>query len=327
MRRRRVLTGMASVAAAIPWHSALALAQATQPKIPRVGYLWFGAQGTDGEIMPGFQKGLAMLGYVEGRNILIEYRYLGGDYDRAPAAVDELTALKVELFVATSAAIVRIAMTRGGGIPIVGLSSDPVGLGFAQSLARLAGIVTGVSMLEFDQYQLRALQLLKETVPNIRRVAVLRAVDRPSSTRLIQAGKSIAIEVMPFQANSLPELRAALDAIHRAGVDALMMLATPVYATYRKDIIAFVNRHRLPAIYGNPEFTDDGGLMVYGPSFFAMSRRLASFVDRILKGAKPAELPIEQAVQFDFKINVKTAKDLGLNVPALMLQQATEVIE
>src|SRR5262245_23193729 len=325
MRRRHVLSGIASIAAAVPWHGASALAQ-TQTKIPRIGYIWFGAQGTDAEIMPGFQKGLADLGYVEGRNILIEYRYLGGDWDRAPVAVDELVALKVELFVATSSAIVRTAMTRGGGIPIVALSNDPVGAGFAQSLARPGGIVTGVSMLEFDQYQLRALQLLKETAPNIQRVAVLRAVDLPSS-KLIQAGKSIAIEVMPFQANSLPELKAALDAIHRAGVYALMMLATPVYAAYRKEIIAFVRRHRLPAIYGNPEFTDDGGLMVYGPSFFAMSRRLASFVDRMLKGAKPAELPIEQAVQFDFKINLKTARDLGLTVPALILQQATEVIE
>src|SRR5215831_7986443 len=122
MTRRQVLIGTASTFWAIP---AWVLAQATQPNAPRVGYIWFGAQGTDGEIMPGFQKGLADLGYVEGRNIFIEYRYLGGDWDRAPVAVDELAALKVELLVATSAAIIRTAMTRGGGIPIVGLSSDP----------------------------------------------------------------------------------------------------------------------------------------------------------------------------------------------------------
>src|SRR5215475_6110402 len=162
MRRRRVLTGMASVAAAIPWHSALALAQATQPKIPRVGYLWFGAQGTDGEIMPGFQKGLAELGYVEGRNILIEYRYLGGDYDRAPAVVEELAALKVELLLAFGLTIIRSGVAHGGGIPIIGLVGDPEGWGLVQSLARPGGIVTGVWTLEYDKYQTRALQLLKE---------------------------------------------------------------------------------------------------------------------------------------------------------------------
>jgi putative ABC transport system substrate-binding protein len=180
-------------------------------------------------------------------------------------------------------------------------------------------------MLEYDQYQARALQLLKETAPNIRRVALLHPMDLPSS-RLIEAGKSLAIEVVPFKANSLTELKDALDAIARAGVHGLTVFASPVYAV-RKDIIAFANQHRLPAIYGNPEFTDDGGLMVYGPSFFAMSRRLASFVDRILKGAKPADLPIEQATQFDLKINLKTAKDLGLTMPSPVLQQATEVIE
>src|SRR5262245_32734708 len=138
MKRRQVFIRIASVAMA--WHGTFAVAQVKQATIPRIGYIWFGAQGTDGEIMPGFQKGLADLGYVEGRNILIEYRYLSGDYGRAPAAVKELAALKVELFVATSAAIVRIAMTQGGGIPIVALSSDPVGLGFAQNLAHPGGI-------------------------------------------------------------------------------------------------------------------------------------------------------------------------------------------
>jgi putative tryptophan/tyrosine transport system substrate-binding protein len=193
-------------------------------------------------------------------------------------------------------------------------------------MRRLLSTSWSRSLLEYDQYQQRSLQLLKETAPNIRRVALVYAAD-PQAQRLIEAGKLIGIEVMPFKIYSLAELMAALDAIPGVGVGALAMLPTPVYATYRKDIIAFASRHRLPAIYGNPELTDDGGLMVCGPSFFAMSRRLASFVDRILKGAKPAELPFEQAVQFDFKINLKTAKDLGLTVPSLVLQQATEVIE
>ena len=188
--------------------------------------------------------------------------------------------------------------------------------------------MTGVSTLEYDKYQTRALQLLKETAPNIQRVALLHPTDlHLQNSRLIETGKSIAIEMVPFKANSLPDLKAALDAIAGAGVHGLMVFASPIFAINRKDIIPFANRHRLPAIYGNPEFTDDGGLIVYGPSFFEMSRRLASFVDRILKGAKPAELPFEQAAQFDLKVNLKTARVLGLIVPALILQQATEVIE
>jgi len=181
-------------------------------------------------------------------------------------------------------------------------------------------------MLEYDQYQTRALQLLKETAPNIRRVALLHSSDLPNS-RLIETGKSIGIEVKTFRAGSLPELQGALIAVGGAKVHGLMAIASPIFAIKRKDIIAFANHHRLPAIYGNPEFTDDGGLMVYGPSFFEMSRRLASFVDRILKGAKPADLPFEQAAQFDLKVNLKTARELGLTVPALVLQQAAEVIE
>ena len=287
MNRRYVLIGIASVAGALPWHCTPALAQATQPNTPRIGYIWLGAKGTDGEIMPGFQKGLTELGYLEGRNILIEYRYLGGDYGRAPAVVEELAALKVELLLAFGLTIIRSGVAHGGGIPIIGLVGDPEGWGLAQSLARPGGIVTGVSTLEYDKYQARALQLLRETAPNIRRVALLHPLDLHLQTsRLIEAGESIAIEVVPFKANSLPEIKAALDAIAGAGMHGLMVFASPIYAINRKDIIAFANRHRLPAIYGNPEFTDDGGLMVYGPNFFEMSRRLASFVDPILKGGQ-----------------------------------------
>jgi len=300
-------------------------------KVPRIGYLSAISPSSDSTRIEAFRQGLRALGYVEGKNVVIEYRYAEGKNDQLPDLATELVHLKVDVIVATSTLAARPAKAATKTIPIVALSGDPVGTGLVASLARPGANVTGVTNLSPDLSGKR-LELLKEVVPGITRIAVLWDTEGPVPILAFKETQEAA-GVLGLQIQSLevrgpkPDLEAAFKAAMKSRAGALLTIGNPLINRHRGQIVDRAGKNRLPAIYADRNFIDAGGLMFYGVDQSALGSRLAYYVDKILKGAKPAELPVEQPTKFELVINLKTAKQIGLTIPPNVLARADKVIK
>ncbi len=296
-------------------------------KVYRIGIL----ANLSGGIWGPFIEGLRDLGYVEGQNITIELRSSEGKYERLPDLAAELVRLKVDVIVAPADENVVVAKQATRTIPIVMAGSgDPVGSGLVASLARPGGNVTGLS-LNAPELAGKQLQLLKEIVPRVSRVAVLwNPTNRAGQSLLGEAkvaARSLGVQLRILEARGPDEFQGTFAAMARERAGALLVFPDGMFLLQRKRITDFAAKSRLPAMYGRRELVDAGGLMSYAPSLGDNLRRAASYVDKILKGAKPADLPVEQPTKFDLVINLKTAKALGLTIPPALLLRADEVIE
>jgi len=305
------------------------LADAQQPKkVHRIGLL---SSTRSGPITEAFRQALQARGYNEGKNIVIEYRYAEGKLDRLPGLAAELVSLKVDLIVVVSTQAVIAAKQASTTIPIVmAISGDVVGTGVIASLARPGGNVTGMTTYS-PEVNGKRLELLKEAFPKVSRVAVLGDPTGPShsldSQELKTAGRSLAVELQFLELSSPnPNFEGAFAAATKARADAFLTLPPPLMAFHQKEIVALVAKSRRPAIFHNGEFADSGGLMSYGPDVRDGVRRAAIFVDKILKGTKPADLPVEQPMKYEFIINLKAAKQIGLTIPPNVLVRANKVI-
>ena len=308
------------------------ITEAQQPaKIPRIGYLSAASRSTSPARIEAFLQGLRDLGYVEGKNIVIEYRFAEGKLDRLPALVAELVRLKVDLIVTTASRETRASREATNTIPIVMTTEgDPVGTGFVASLARPGGNITGLSTLTAELSGKR-LELLNEILPNLSRVAVLGSSTNPGhaqvlkETELAAGASKVKLEYLDILGPK--DIETAFRAAGKGRADAVLMLSSSVFTSQRTQVIELAVKSRLPVSYPRPEFVEAGGLLSYGPSTTDLHRRAATYVDKILKGAKPADLPVEQPKKFEFIINLKAAKQIGLTIPPNVLARADKVIK
>ena len=302
---------------------------AQQPKnIPRIG--WLGAARTSSPRIEAFRQGLHELGYAEGKNIFIEYRYAEGKLDRLPALAAELVRLKVDVIVAGSPQATRSAKQATSTIPIVmAFDDDPVGSGFVASLARPGGNITGLSTL-FPEMSGKQLELLKEIVPKLSRVAVLGNATQPGNPQALReinlTADGFGVQIQYLEVRGPKDIETSFREASKERADAVLVLSTTILYFNRRQVSDLAGKSRLPTIYGRPEYVDDGGLVYYGPSYTDLYRRAAVYVDKILKGAKPADLPVEQPMKFELIINLKAAKQIGLTIPPNVLARADKVI-
>jgi putative ABC transport system substrate-binding protein len=304
------------------------LAEAQQPaKIPRIGYMASGGDvNNPGYIVAAFRRGLRDLGYIEGKNILVEYRYPGAD-PRDLAAVAELIQLKVDVLVSSSAGAIRAAKQSTKTIPIVMMASfDPVKTGIIDSLARPGGNITGVTRLTHDLNGKR-LELFKEAVPSISRVGIFADRGSVSLREYESAARALKISLEFLELNdSHPDLEGVFQTAAKARVNALVTIASRSINRYTKQIVELAIKNRLPSMFEIATRVEAGGLMSYSADDAAIFRRAAVYVDKILKGAKPADLPVEQPTKFELVINLKTAKQIGLTIPPNVLARADPII-
>jgi ABC-type uncharacterized transport system substrate-binding protein len=323
--RRRLLVSLLALTPSILTGSLLAHAQ--QPaKVPRIGYLV--SRSGPGPNDQAFQQGLRELGYVEGQNIVIERRWAGGNPDRLPDFAADLVRLKVDVIFAGGGTIGEVKRATGT-IPIVFMAEgDPVEAGLVASLARPGGNLTGLTVFA-DELAGKRLELLKEVIPRIARVAVLRhSTSEVSHLRTTEAAApSLRLQLQILEVKEPKDFDNAFRAAKKGRADALIQLPSSFLATGRKALVDLAAKSRLPAIWEHSSFADAGGLMSYGPILPELYRQAAGYVDKILKGAKPADLPVEQPTKFELVINLKTAKALGLTIPQSILIRADEVIQ
>ena len=306
-------------------------AQAQQPtKIPRIGFLTAISAASMSARMEAFRKGLHELGYVEGKNMLIEYRYAEGKLDRLPAFAAELVRLKVDVIVTAGASGTGPAKEATTTIPIVmAQDGDPVATGVVASLARPGGNITGLSTLA-PGLSGKRLELLKEIVPKLSRVAVFATSTQPNYAQLLNevelAAKTFGVNLQNLDLLGPKDIETAFRAADKEHAGAVLVLASSVALSQRSQILDLAIKNRLPVIFPQSEYVDDGGLMSYAPNYPDLFRRAATFVDKILKGAKPGDLPVEQPMKFEFIINLKGAKQIGLTIPPNVLARADRVI-
>jgi ABC-type uncharacterized transport system substrate-binding protein len=306
-------------------------AEAQQPtKIPRIGFLITSSPSTIAPRIDAFRQGLRELGYVEGKNIVIERRHADGKSDRLPALAVELVNLKVDVIVTSGPTATRPAKEATSSIPIVmTFDDDPVGSGFVASLARPGGNITGLSTLS-PEISGKQLELLKEIVPRLGRVAVIGTSTRQGTAQTLKemelAAGAFGAKLQYLDIQSPKDIETAFRVASKERADAVLVLQSPVLYSQRAQIADLALKSRLPAISSRREFVEDGGLMSYGVSTFDLDRRAAAYVDKILKGAKPAEIPVEQPKKFEFIINLKAAKEIGLTIPPNVLARADKVI-
>ena len=304
-------------------------AKAQEPaKVFRIGYLSSTSSERQKSRQAAFRQGLRDLGYVEGKNIAFEYRYGDQKYERLPELVAELVRLKVDVIVAAGAPAAHAAKTATKTIPIVMQSGDPVGTGLVASLARPGGNITGLSDFTVDVVTKR-LELLKEVVPTVSRVAVLWNPVNPTNPITLKETQAVApalgVTLLALEVKEADDIDRAFAVIRKERPGALIVFAGVVTAHARR-IIELAIKSRLPAMHAAPEDVGTGGLMSYGTNFDDLFRRAATYVDKILKGAKPADLPVEQPTKFEFIINLKAAKQIGLTIPPNLLARADKVI-
>jgi putative ABC transport system substrate-binding protein len=309
----------------------LAAAQPTG-KVYRIGYLGAGSATVSQPPVEAFREGLRELGLVEGQNIVIDYRFAEGSFDRLPDLAAELVRLRVDVIMAGPTPPAIAAKNATGTIPIVVAGvGDPVELGLIASLARPGGNVTGLSFSVGMDIFGKGLELLREAVPKIRRVAILSNPANPSHalaiTNVKAAAGSLGVQLQLLEAREPNQFDGAFAAMAKERVDALLVVSDGMFILHRARLANLAAKNKVPSMHGVRENVEAGGLMSYGPSTVAAWRRTAFFVDRILKGAKPADLPVEQPTKFELVINLKTAKTLGLDMPASLLARADEVIE
>ncbi len=299
-------------------------------KVPRIGFLVPGSPSSFSTRIDAFRQGLREQGYVEGKNIFIEYRYEEGEFDRFPDVAAELVRLKVDLIFAVGTTAAQAARSATRTIPIVATSGDPVGTGLVASLARPGGNITGLSLLS-PELSGKRLELLKETVPKISRVAVLlnptTPATGPQSAETQVAAGSLGVQLQLLETRSPNDLDPAFSAIMRERASALVVTTDPMFLDNRTRIVSLATKNRLPVMYYDRSFVEAGGLMSYEASIDDLFRRAATYVDKILKGAKPADLPVEQPTKFELVINLKAAKQIGLTIPANVLARADKVIK
>ena len=276
-----------------------------------------------------FKGGIRDLGWVEGQTIRFEERF-GADYRELPRLATELVRVPVDVIFAGNAPAVRAAMNATRAIPIVMVSGDPVSAGFVASLARPRGNVTGLAIMHTELSGKR-LEILTQALPAARRIAVLGNPANPSTPAMLREtearARALGVQVLRFEATAADQLAGAVGAAARERVDALAVMADPMFNRHRRRLVEAAAQHRLPAIWEWGEIVEAGGLIAYAPQLADLQRRAATYVDRILKGANPAELPVEQPTKFDLAINLKTAKALGLSTPPDLLLRADQVIE
>jgi putative tryptophan/tyrosine transport system substrate-binding protein len=303
------------------------LAEAQQPKKVRlIGILESGSPASSSERIEAFRQGMRELGHVEGQNINIEYRYAEGNADRFADFATELIRLRVDVIVTASTPGVRAAKKASSKIAIVFASiNDPVASGLVSSLARPGGNITGLTNLS-PALGGKRLELLKETFPKLTRVAHIWNPDSPGS-KMQEAAQALGLQVQSLEVRSSDDLDSAFEAALRERAHALITSPNPLLNTHHKRIVDFTAKNRVVAIYSNPVFVHAGGLMSYAPDINANFRRAAIFVDKILKGAKPADLPVEQPTKFELFINLQTAKQIGVAIPPNVLARADKVIK
>jgi len=324
--RRAFIGGIASTAIMI---SCVATARAG--KTPRIGFLGNSTAALEANLIRPWREGLRDFGYVEGQNVAVEYRWAEGRYERFPALIAELLALKVDVIVTAGTPAAQAVKRASSTIPLVMIAvGDPVGTGLVGSLGRPGGNATGLVSIAPD-LEGKRLQLLQEIVPNLALVALLTNPANPfhvgSEQQLRSAATAMHVKAQSFAVRNESEFDAAFETMLRQRPGAMIMLADRLFLHHRKRIADFALKHRLPAVYAYQELVEAGGLMSFGPSYPGMHRRAAYFVDRIVKGASPSELPMEQPSQFELMINVKTARALGLTIPPSLLLRADRVIE
>jgi putative ABC transport system substrate-binding protein len=310
----------------------LAVRAQSAGKVYRIGYLSAGSISANPRNLKAFREGLHELGWIEGRNIIIDYRSAEGRFERLPDLVAELVQLKVDVIAAAPTPAALAARNASRVIPIVGISlTDPVGLGIAASLARPGGNVTGVSYSVGADIFGKDLDLLRHALPKIRRVAILSNPVGPSQPLVIAninaAAQSLGLQLLLVEARGSEEFDGAFAVMARERAGALFVVTDPAFLPHRARLIQLTAKHRLPSMFTQRADVEAGGLMSYGPNFPDMYWRAATFVDKILKGAKPADLPVEQPTKFELVINLTTAKALGFTIPPSVLARADEVIE
>jgi putative tryptophan/tyrosine transport system substrate-binding protein len=300
-------------------------------KIPRIGFLLAVPASTISTRVEAFRQGLRELGYIEGKNIVIEWRSTEGKADRLSALAAELVRLKVDVIVSGGPPPTRSAKQATATIPIVmGYDDDPVGSGFVASLSHPGGNITGLATLA-PEVSGKQMELLKEILPRLSRLAVFENASQPGHPQALReitlAADAFGVRVQSLEIREAKDIDNAFQAVSKAHADAVLVVTTPLLTSQRRQWIDLATKNHLPTIFGRPEYVEDGGLVFYGVSYTDLFRRAASYVDKILKGAKPADLPVEQPTKFEFVINLKTAKQIGLTIPPNVLARADRVIK
>jgi putative tryptophan/tyrosine transport system substrate-binding protein len=300
-------------------------------KVSRIGYMSSLLPAAESTRIESFRAGLRELGYVEGKNIAVEYRWAEGKFDRLPGIAAEFVRQKVDIIVTGGPTATRPAKQATSRIPIVmTFDSDPVGSGFVASLARPGGNITGLSSLS-PEISGKQLELLKEIIPMLSRIALLGTSTNPGNSQALRetelAAQAFGVRLQYLDILDPKDTESAFQAASKGHAEAVLMLSSPVTISQRRQVADLAVKSRLPTIYARPEFVEDGGLVTYSASIADLFRRAATYVDKILKGAKPAELPVEQPTKFEFVINLNAAKQIGLTIPPNVLARADRVIK
>ena len=326
MRRRQFITLLGG--AAVGWP--LAARAQTAPKIARVGWIWGGRAGKSDEV-DGFRQGLRELGYTEGQNITVEYRFGEGSASRFSEFVDEMVRLRADVILTIGTGPSRVAQKATGSIPIIAMAGDAVASGLVASLARPGGNITGLSLLNREGLSGKWMEFLKEMVPGLSRVGVFFSPDSPLSALIREqaetAARTLGLTLRPLPIRNNEDFAAHVAALAREPVDGLILDPSDTVVAYYRQVADIALKHRIATVSEQREFATLGGLLTYGPSVFDVTRRMAHYMDKILKGTKPADIPVEQPTKFVLTVNLKTGKALGLRVPESLLLRADEVIE
>jgi putative ABC transport system substrate-binding protein len=326
VRRREFISLLGGAAATWP----LGARAQQRGKVATIGFLGPATPSVAGKLVAAFVNRLRDLGWVEGRNLTIEYRWAEGQNDRYAEIASEFVALNVDLIVTWGSAPVLAAKQATGVIPIVfAAQMDPISVGVVRSLSRPGGNITGLSLQQTDTTGKR-LELLREVVTNLRRLAIMGNVGTPGvvleMAEMARTARALGVDITTLEVRSAENIVPAIESI-KGRADALYIATDPLVLSNRTQITALSTEAGLPTIYGSREYVEAGGFMSYGPNYSDLFRRAAELADKILRGAKPADLPVEQPTKFDLVINLKTAKTLGLTVPPTLLARADEVIE
>ena len=310
---------------------AVRLAHAQQPRKATIGFLSVNSRTAMSARTEAFQQGLRELGYVEGKNILVEYRYADAKPDRLSALAAELVRMNVHVIVTEGTTATRFAKEATSTIPIVmAQDPDPVGTGFVASLARPGGNITGLSNIR-SELSAKRLELLKEAIPGLARVAVLGTLSTPGTARELRetelAAEAFKVQLQYLDVKSPQDIESAFRAASAGRADAVLTLGSPGLLSHRTKVVDLAAKNRLPTIYHATDFVEDGGLMSYGVTITDLFRRAAIYVDQILKGAKPAVLPVEQPTKVAFIVNLKAASQIGFTIPSSLILRADRVIE
>jgi putative ABC transport system substrate-binding protein len=308
----------------------VSLAQAQQTKIPRIGRLAIAAAASESSRLEALSQGLRQLGYVEGKNIITEHRFADGKPDRLPAQAAELLRLKVDVIVTAGSTPTRAAKAATSTIPIVmSNDNDPVGDGFVASLARPGGNITGLSNFA-PELSGKRLEILREVLPKLSRLAVIGTSTNPAHAQVIKevelAAKAFGVKLHYLDVLDSKDIETAFRSAIKGRVDGVLVLTSAILVPQRVQIAELAVKNGLPAIYSNSQYIEAGGLMFYGVNVLDLDRRAATYIDKILKGRTPADLPVEQPMKFEFIINLKTAKQIGLTIPPNVLVRADKVI-